>query len=80
MPSAVGEDDAVDLDQEIDLLERDFQSRSDAVGGIAFAVHAESLRPLAKIQTGARECRSGAGLRLMPQIRQFRCLLVQSFL
>jgi hypothetical protein len=43
LPSAVAEDDAVNLDQEIDLLERDFQCHGDTVGRVALAIHAESL-------------------------------------
>ena len=80
LPSAVAEDDTVNLDQEIDLLERDFQSRGDTAGWVAFAIHAESLRPFAKIQTGVRGCRNGAALRLALEIRQFRCLIVPSLL
>src|ERR1035438_9126010 len=81
MPSAVAEDDTVNFDQEIDLLERDFQSCGDAAGSVAFAIHAESLRPFTKIQTGAGGRRNGAGgLRLALKIRKFRGLIVQSFL
>src|ERR1019366_5497708 len=81
MPSAVAKDDTVNFDQEIDLLERDFQSCGDAAGSVAFAIHAESLRPFTKIQTGAGGRRNGAGgLRLALKIRKFRGLIVQSFL
>jgi hypothetical protein len=38
--SKVADDDTVDLDEQIDLLEGDFQSRGDPVRRIAFAVHA----------------------------------------